>query len=228
MARENIKTICQYKDVDIVHVLKPSETLKTLPDLKNKILAECDQVQRSVWNPVQTIEENTINTDLLLLLNHKDKFVGFLSANCSKMDDHDIVYLHDVMISREYQGRGFCRLLSLLLILDVFDCFAISKFEVVTAKSNSRLISTLYTKRNVFKTISFPAPNEFHKILLKRISKELFDDIKINVEKGMIEKIWGPPPDEKQHISRAKNLTLLLGRELMLGEGGCTGSYCQH
>ena len=219
MELKNVARICQYKGVDIVHVIKPKETLEKMSDLKHKILTECDQVQRSVWNPKQTIEENTINNGLLLLLEHDGRYIGFLSSDFRNIDDYNIVYLHDVMINRDYQGMGFCRLLSLLLLIEVFNIFGTSKFLFMTATSNSRLISTLYTKHNIFKNVSFPIPNEFHRMLLSRLGREFFGGPKVNTEACIIEKMWYPPPDERQHISRAKNLTSLLGKKLKLEDG---------
>lgn len=219
MNQASIRTICQYKGVDIVQIANPRETLADLPDLKQKILVECDLVQRSVWNPQQSIEDNTINNDLLLLLSSNGKYTGFLSADRNKIGDREVVYLHDVMISQDHQGLGFCRLLVLLLVLDIFDCFSISRFDLVTATSNSRLISTLYTKNNIFKNLSFPKPNDYHKILLRMMRDGLFGDKTVNVDTGIINDIWRQPPDDRQHISRARNLTTLFGNTLALERG---------
>lgn len=212
MQNRHYKTVCRYKDVDVVHIFNPRETLKAEPGLKRKILAECDQVQRSVWRPKQSIEENTINNDLLFLLSQKDRYVGFLSAERKKISGTDVIHLHDVMIAQECQGMGYCRLLTVILVLDVFAGFGISKFYLVTATSNSRLIETLYTKHNIFTSISFPCPDMSHEGWFKEVGEALFKGNDINYKTGVIKNLWHPPIDKEQHITKNRSMSSLFGQ----------------
>lgn len=78
MAADIIQPICEYKGVGIVRIRDPRTVLGDRPDLRAEILANCERVQRGVWNPRLSIEENTIDTDLLMLLRDGGEYVGFV------------------------------------------------------------------------------------------------------------------------------------------------------
>lgn len=219
MIYSEIKTICRYKNVNIVHIVNPRETLSCDLKLKNKVLSECDMVQKSVWAPRQSIEENTINNELLILLEDKGNYVGFTSVKYLECGEHKIAYWHDAMISCAYHGQGFSRLMALLLTIDVFNSLSISNYHLMTATSNSRIITTLYTKHNIFKEISIPVIGELHRHLLKIAGGTLFAGSDVDIETGIIKGMWLPQDNNAQHVSNARNISALLGDRIVPATG---------
>lgn len=219
MSLKSMRKICEYKGVDIVLLVNPGELLKDSPAERRRILLECEAVQRSVWSPKESIEENTINNDLLLLMEDNGKVVGFTSVKLIDDRDNKFAYWHDAMIVKKYQGMGFSRLLSLLLLGAVSTRFSAPYFNLITITSNSRVLKTLYTKDTIFKNLSFPVPSSDQVELFRSFSSHLAIDDKIDVDTGIVRQMWLPQEDNDQHITNVQNLNILLNEKLSSESG---------
>jgi len=208
---ENIEKICTYNGVDIIHIFEPAKTLSKDPELKKKVLSECERVQLEVWDPMMSIEDNTINNDGLVLLMKDDHSVGFISYQIKKYDDKYVMYFHDLMISKKYQGKGLYRIALLSSILTIAEKYDTVHFTGMTITYNARVIKSLYFKPHIFRNISFPRLNVEHRYLVKKMGADFFDEKNLHLDKGIIEGMWKPSRRNGQHLVDYSELSDLFG-----------------
>lgn len=184
--RKVIQHVCDYRGVKIERMEQPAKALKGYPSFREKILNECGAVQCSVWNPKQSIRENTIDNDLLYLISFEGKYVGFASVEFAMNENMRVAHWHDVMILGAFQGRGLSRLVALCLVTDIAKNFLDPKYYFLTVTTNKKYLNMFCSKPDIFKMLSFPLFEGVHREVIKNVMPCFFPGERIDLETGIM------------------------------------------
>ncbi|MBI2091556.1 MAG: hypothetical protein HYT75_00985 [Deltaproteobacteria bacterium] len=161
-----------------------------------------------------SIEENTIKNSGLTLLSHAGNFIGFISYQVLQCSNSHILYFHDLMIKKSFQSLGLFRTALMMSIVCASQDYKMDEFTGMTITYNARVIKSLYFKPHIFKNISFPTPSNKHKMLLREHGSHFFDPRELDIENGIVRKMWLQSKKDGQHINDNSELSILTGTYL--------------
>src|SRR5262249_597326 len=101
---------------------------ETHKSVANCLLRQCDQVQRGVWQPKNTIYENAFSPGNLVVMELRGRVQAFFSVEAFKITTDKLgIYYSDCMRSSKFHGKSLFKTVTFLL-----DCFLRQKYSAET------------------------------------------------------------------------------------------------
>jgi hypothetical protein len=168
------------------------------PQMTAAILKQCDDVQKSVWNPKNPIYENVFSPGLLFLVGNAKQIKGFFSAETFEIGSSKIgLYFSDCMATSDLHGKGLFKTVSLYITEHLFK--ARPEIDVVfhVIVTGNLFLFKHYVQSSFMGRVDINEKSEDTKTIYKQISS-YFPHTKIE-DSGVLRCAWAPQfsPSEK-------------------------------